>query len=222
MFRWKKFACLNFLISLDLLVSAVKSIDMLHGSARRGSRLEKLFVIRSDKNLAFFLVEILVFRTAFCINYRVIIIDWLDGALTRQYCVCCYLTFLRSACCSAGTADSASLQTTMARAATLLLLLGLLAASSFAKLKELTRSGDEIVVCGRFFHIGTPVVLWMDPGGYDQCDFCSQLPRAKRCCLATAIVSNCASLLGTSRHGQSARPWILRSKRQTDIICART
>lgn len=31
----------------------------------------------------------------------------------------------------------------------------------------LTRAGDEIVVCGRFFHTGTPVVLWMDPGGYD-------------------------------------------------------
>jgi len=29
------------------------------------------------------------------------------------------------------------------------------------------RKGDEIVVAGRFFHIGTPVVLWMDPGGYD-------------------------------------------------------
>ena len=29
------------------------------------------------------------------------------------------------------------------------------------------RSGDEIVVAGRFFHTGTPVVLWMDPGGYD-------------------------------------------------------
>src|SRR5579884_2964655 len=29
------------------------------------------------------------------------------------------------------------------------------------------RNGDEIVVCGQFFHTGTPVVLWMDPGGYD-------------------------------------------------------
>ena len=28
-------------------------------------------------------------------------------------------------------------------------------------------SGDEIVVCGRLFHTGTPVVLWSDPGGYD-------------------------------------------------------
>ncbi|MDX2035881.1 MAG: peptidoglycan recognition family protein [Isosphaeraceae bacterium] len=32
---------------------------------------------------------------------------------------------------------------------------------------ELVRKGDEIVVCGRLFHIGTPVVLWTDPGGYD-------------------------------------------------------
>lgn len=29
------------------------------------------------------------------------------------------------------------------------------------------RSGDEIVVAGQFFHTGTPVVLWLDPGGYD-------------------------------------------------------
>jgi N-acetylmuramoyl-L-alanine amidase len=31
----------------------------------------------------------------------------------------------------------------------------------------LARKGDEIVAAGQFFHIGTPVVLWMDPGGYD-------------------------------------------------------
>ena len=31
----------------------------------------------------------------------------------------------------------------------------------------LTRRGDEIVVCGQYFHTGTPVVLWTDPGGYD-------------------------------------------------------
>lgn len=29
------------------------------------------------------------------------------------------------------------------------------------------RRGQEIVVCGRYFHVGTPVVLWTDPGGYD-------------------------------------------------------
>jgi len=34
-----------------------------------------------------------------------------------------------------------------------------------AKLES--RKGDEIVAAGQFFHIGTPVVLWMDPGGYD-------------------------------------------------------
>lgn len=29
------------------------------------------------------------------------------------------------------------------------------------------RLGDEIVVAGKLVHTGTPVVLWMDPGGYD-------------------------------------------------------
>jgi N-acetylmuramoyl-L-alanine amidase len=29
------------------------------------------------------------------------------------------------------------------------------------------RKGDEIVAAGQFFHTGTPIVLWMDPGGYD-------------------------------------------------------
>src|SRR5215831_9430481 len=32
---------------------------------------------------------------------------------------------------------------------------------------HVSRRGDEIVVAGQFFHTGTPVVLWMDPGGYD-------------------------------------------------------
>ncbi len=31
----------------------------------------------------------------------------------------------------------------------------------------LRRDGDEIVVAGNFFHTGTRVVTWMDPGGYD-------------------------------------------------------
>lgn len=30
-----------------------------------------------------------------------------------------------------------------------------------------SRKGDEIVAAGQFFHTGTPVVLWLDPGGYD-------------------------------------------------------
>lgn len=33
--------------------------------------------------------------------------------------------------------------------------------------KRVERVGDEIVVCGQLFHTGAPVVLWMDPGGYD-------------------------------------------------------
>jgi N-acetylmuramoyl-L-alanine amidase len=32
---------------------------------------------------------------------------------------------------------------------------------------EIKRRGDEIMVCGRLFHTGAPVVLWTDPGGYD-------------------------------------------------------
>lgn len=31
----------------------------------------------------------------------------------------------------------------------------------------LPRLGDEIVVCGQLVHTGAPVVLWLDPGGYD-------------------------------------------------------
>jgi N-acetylmuramoyl-L-alanine amidase len=33
--------------------------------------------------------------------------------------------------------------------------------------KPVPRKGDEIVAAGQFFHTGTRVVLWMDPGGYD-------------------------------------------------------
>jgi N-acetyl-anhydromuramyl-L-alanine amidase AmpD len=32
---------------------------------------------------------------------------------------------------------------------------------------EAPRTGDEIMVCGRLFHTGVPVVLWSDPNGYD-------------------------------------------------------
>ena len=32
---------------------------------------------------------------------------------------------------------------------------------------RLHRKGDEIVVCGQFFHTGAKVVLWIDPGGFD-------------------------------------------------------
>jgi N-acetyl-anhydromuramyl-L-alanine amidase AmpD len=39
------------------------------------------------------------------------------------------------------------------------------AAARVGKLEP--RTGDEIVAAGQFFHTGTPVVLWMDPGGYD-------------------------------------------------------
>ncbi len=31
----------------------------------------------------------------------------------------------------------------------------------------LQRQGDEIIACGQLIHTGAPVVLWMDPNGYD-------------------------------------------------------
>jgi N-acetyl-anhydromuramyl-L-alanine amidase AmpD len=50
-----------------------------------------------------------------------------------------------------------------------LLLLSLLTACQIAPRpgSPAPRRGDEIVAAGQFFHTGTPVVLWMDPGGYD-------------------------------------------------------
>jgi N-acetylmuramoyl-L-alanine amidase len=33
--------------------------------------------------------------------------------------------------------------------------------------EKIQRRGDEIVVCGQMYHTTAPVVLWMDPGGYD-------------------------------------------------------
>lgn len=52
-----------------------------------------------------------------------------------------------------------------------MLILGLaawvLAACSPRPGEMLRRRGDEIVIAGQYFHTGTPVVLWTDPGGYD-------------------------------------------------------
>ncbi|MDX2146693.1 MAG: peptidoglycan recognition family protein [Planctomycetota bacterium] len=46
--------------------------------------------------------------------------------------------------------------------------LGLGACASSPRVgKELPRRGEEIMVAGRLFHVGAPVVLWTDPGGYD-------------------------------------------------------
>jgi len=48
------------------------------------------------------------------------------------------------------------------------LAVGLCASAGSAEIgKQLQRTGDEIVVCGQLFHTTAPVVLWMDPGGYD-------------------------------------------------------
>ena len=29
------------------------------------------------------------------------------------------------------------------------------------------RAGDEIIIAGRFYHTGTKVVTWLDPGGFN-------------------------------------------------------
>jgi N-acetyl-anhydromuramyl-L-alanine amidase AmpD len=39
--------------------------------------------------------------------------------------------------------------------------------AAVAPAQPLKRTGDEIVVAGHYFHTGSPVVLWTDPGGYD-------------------------------------------------------
>jgi len=50
----------------------------------------------------------------------------------------------------------------------LVLATGCAAPGPYGRPGELSpRLGDEIVVAGQFFHTGTPVVLWLDPGGYD-------------------------------------------------------
>lgn len=46
-------------------------------------------------------------------------------------------------------------------------LLGTVLGACASTPRELKRHGDEIMVCGRLFRIGAPVVLWTDPGGYD-------------------------------------------------------
>lgn len=50
---------------------------------------------------------------------------------------------------------------------TLLAALTLLTACTTSPAVRLDRKGTEIVVCGQLYDIGTPVVLWTDPGGYD-------------------------------------------------------
>lgn len=51
---------------------------------------------------------------------------------------------------------------------TALALMAVAQAAAAAEVGELEpRTGDEIVVCGQFFHTTAPVVLWLDPGGYD-------------------------------------------------------
>lgn len=51
----------------------------------------------------------------------------------------------------------------------LLLLASFIAIESFAAEvgERLKRDGDEIMVCGQLYHTTAPVVLWIDPQGYD-------------------------------------------------------
>jgi hypothetical protein len=57
------------------------------------------------------------------------------------------------------------------RAATLALTIGtsfiIPAAAETTVGTMVSRAGDEIMVCGQLVHTTAPVVLWMDPGGYD-------------------------------------------------------
>jgi N-acetyl-anhydromuramyl-L-alanine amidase AmpD len=66
----------------------------------------------------------------------------------------------------------------------LTVLTGCLGPQGFAPGQRLERAGDEIVVCGQLFHTGAPVVLWMDPGGYDayrvECKFDPETTLPKR------------------------------------------
>ena len=55
----------------------------------------------------------------------------------------------------------------MFRPAFLVAALALLAGCQHPPGTPAPRKGDEIVVAGQLFHIGTKVVTWMDPGGYD-------------------------------------------------------
>jgi N-acetylmuramoyl-L-alanine amidase len=48
-----------------------------------------------------------------------------------------------------------------------LIVLLLLAGCAQIPGRPLPRQGDEIIVAGQLFHIGTRVVTWMDPNGYD-------------------------------------------------------
>ncbi len=40
------------------------------------------------------------------------------------------------------------------------------------------RKGDEMIVAGRFIHTGTPIVTWIDKGGYDAYDLARRFPEA--------------------------------------------
>lgn len=55
----------------------------------------------------------------------------------------------------------------MRRTAMILLLVFCSIAPAAQPGEKIQRTGDEIMVCGQLFHTTAPVVLWVDPGGYD-------------------------------------------------------
>jgi N-acetyl-anhydromuramyl-L-alanine amidase AmpD len=56
---------------------------------------------------------------------------------------------------------------TLALTFSLVIVAGLTLGSEPKVGERLVRTGDEFVAAGQFFHVGTPVVTFLDPGGYD-------------------------------------------------------
>jgi N-acetylmuramoyl-L-alanine amidase len=68
--------------------------------------------------------------------------------------------------------------------------------------QPLPRQGDEIMVCGQFFHTGAPVVLWFDYGGYDGY---RPPPRAMAAVPATAPATTMATTAPAPAAGRRGR-----------------
>ena len=70
------------------------------------------------------------------------------------------------------------------------------------------RAGDEIVIAGQFFHTGTKVVTWLDPGGFDGYSCLPPLPASTApgapasASLAEHVGSAMPLLIPVPRHGK--------------------
>jgi len=64
------------------------------------------------------------------------------------------------------------------------------------------RAGDEIVVAGTFFHTGTKVVTWLDPGGFNAYACTPPLPADT----APGAPANCAPSATLPAETPPARP----------------